>query len=456
MRFTLLVTLIFGLTVAGQSQQAQTITLQQAIDLALENNPALKQAENNMGIQDANVRSAQLDFLPNLNANFGGTRRTGRQFVQETLQFDDFTTNTMNGSIGGSVVIFDGLRNINNLRATQSARLSAEEMLERQRENVIFNTAVAYLNVILGEELLTIAQENLESSRQQLEQIQAQVEVGMRPLVDQYNQEALVARNEFEIVQQENSLNINKLQLVRIMAVDPLQEYEFEIPEVRDQSLVQQDFDLAELVEQAMETRRDLRSTEIEITNASQNLRIARGAYLPTVSLSASLSSGYSDQFRETTLDPNTGAITRQTVDFLEQFSDRNRSRSLGFSIQVPIFNRFNTTRQVQIGQIQYKNAVLELETKRLEIFQEVRQAYNDYTAAAKQLETTERSLIAATKAFETEQERFRVGASTLIELTQAQAEFVSASSNRVQAVYRFVFQEKLLEYYLGRISTEL
>jgi len=257
-------------------------------------------------------------------------------------------------------------------------------------------------------------------------------------------------------VQQENSLNINKLQLVRIMAVDPLQEYEFEIPEVRDQSLVQQDFDLAELVEQAMETRRDLRSTEIEITNASQNLRIARGAYLPTVSLSASLSSGYSDQFRETTLDPNTGAITRQTVDFLDQFSDRNRSRSLGFSIQVPIFNRFNTTRQVQIGQIQYKNAVLELETKRLEIFQEVRQAYNDYTAAAKQLETTERSLIAATKAFETEQERFRVGASTLIELTQAQAEFVSASSNRVQAVYRFVFQEKLLEYYLGRISTEL
>lgn len=455
MRLSFIVLFLFGVISYAGAQAPQIITLQQAIDLALENNPALRQAENNILIQDANVRSAQMDFLPNLNAGFNGQRRTGRQFVQETLQFDDFTTNTMGGSISTNVVIFDGLRNIYSLRASQSARLSAEEMLERQRENVIFSTAVAYLNVILGEELLNIAIENLESSRQQLEQIEAQVEVGMRPLVDLYNQEALVARNEFEIVQQENSLNINKLNLIRIMAIDPLQEYDFEIPEIREQSLVMQDFSLNELVAAAMANRRDLRSTEIQITNASQNLRIARGAYLPTVSLSGSLSSGYSDQFRETTLDPN-GNLQRQTVGFFDQFTDRNRSREVGFNVQIPIFNRYNTTRQVQLSQIQYKNAVIELETKQLEVFQEVRQAYNDYIAAAKQLETTERSMIAATKAFETEQERFRVGASTLIELTRAQAEFVSASSNRVQSVYRFVFQEKLLEYYLGRISTEI
>ncbi|MCC5926779.1 MAG: TolC family protein [Bacteroidetes bacterium] len=455
MRLSFIVLFLFGVISYAGAQAPQIITLQQAIDLALENNPALRQAENNILIQDANVRSAQMDFLPNLNAGFNGQRRTGRQFVQETLQFDDFTTNTMGGSISTNVVIFDGLRNIYSLRASQSARLSAEEMLERQRENVIFSTAVAYLNVILGEELLNIAIENLESSRQQLEQIEAQVEVGMRPLVDLYNQEALVARNEFEIVQQENSLNINKLNLIRIMAIDPLQEYDFEIPEIREQSLVMQDFSLNELVAAAMANRRDLLSTEIQITNASQNLRIARGAYLPTVSLSGSLSSGYSDQFRETTLDPN-GNLQRQTVGFFDQFTDRNRSRQVGFNVQIPIFNRYNTTRQVQLSQIQYKNAVIELETKQLEVFQEVRQAYNDYIAAAKQLETTERSMIAATKAFETEQERFRVGASTLIELTRAQAEFVSASSNRVQSVYRFVFQEKLLEYYLGRISTEI
>jgi len=448
--FVLTLSLIAGLTSTATAQQMQQITLEQAIDLALQNNINLLQAENNMMIQDANIRSAQADFLPNLNAGFNGQRRTGRQFVQETLQFDDFTTNTIGGNLSSNIIVFDGFRNIQNLRSAQSARLSAAEMLERQRENVIFNTAVAYLNVILGEELLVIARENLESSRKQLEQTQAQVEVGMRPMVDQYNQEALVARNEFEIVQQENSLNMARLNLIRIMAIDPLPDYEFVIPEIDQTSLERQDFSLQELVAQAMMNRRDLRSTEIQINTASHNLRIARGAYLPTVSLSGSLSSGYSDQYREF------GPGGRQTVGFFDQFTDRNRTRTFGFNVQVPIFNRYNVTRNVQVSQIQYKNALLELEAKQLEVYQEVRQAYNDYLAASKQLETTERSLTAATKAFETEQERYRVGASTLIELTRSQAEFVNASSNRVQSVYRFVFQEKLLEYYLGRITTEL
>jgi outer membrane protein len=442
--------LFAGTQASAQIQPGQQITLEQAIDLALQNNTALLQAENNMLIQDANVRSAQADFLPNLNAGFNGQRRTGRQFVQETLQFDDFTTNTIGGSLNSNIVVFDGLRNIQTLRAAQSSRLSAAELLERQRENVIFNTAVAYLNVILGEELLMIARENLESSSKQLEQVKAQVEVGMRPLVDQYNQEALVARNEFEIVQQENSLNMARLNLIRIMAIDPLPDYEFVIPEIDQTSLERQDFSLQELVAQAMTNRRDLRSTEIQINTASHNLRVARGVYLPTVSLSGSLSSGYSDQYREF------GPGGRQAVGFFDQFTDRNRTRTVGFNVQIPIFNRYNNARNVQVSQIQYKNALIELEAKQLEVYQEVRQAYNDYIAAAKQLETTERSLTAATKAFETEQERYRVGASTLIELTRSQAEFVSASSNRVQSVYRFVFQEKLLEYYLGRISTEL
>jgi outer membrane protein len=448
--FALSLMLFAGTQASAQIQPGQQITLEQAIDLALQNNTALLQAENNMLIQDANVRSAQADFLPNLNAGFNGQRRTGRQFVQETLQFDDFTTNTIGGSLNSNIVVFDGLRNIQTLRAAQSSRLSAAELLERQRENVIFNTAVAYLNVILGEELLMIARENLESSSKQLEQVKAQVEVGMRPLVDQYNQEALVARNEFEIVQQENSLNMARLNLIRIMAIDPLPDYEFVIPEIDQTSLERQDFSLQELVAQAMTNRRDLRSTEIQINTASHNLRVARGVYLPTVSLSGSLSSGYSDQYREF------GPGGRQAVGFFDQFTDRNRTRTVGFNVQIPIFNRYNNARNVQVSQIQYKNALIELEAKQLEVYQEVRQAYNDYIAAAKQLETTERSLTAATKAFETEQERYRVGASTLIELTRSQAEFVSASSNRVQSVYRFVFQEKLLEYYLGRISTEL
>lgn len=444
--------LILLLTFSSLHAQSTTrITLEEAVQMALENNPALKQAENRMIIQDANVKAAQANFLPNLNAGFSGQQNTGRQFVQETLSYDDRTTSNVQASISTNVVIFDGLRNIHNLRATQNTRLSAEEVLKRTRENVIFNTASNYLNVLLNEELLTIARQNLEASQKQLEQVKAQVEVGMRPMVDLYNQEAVVANNEFQIVERENSLNISKLQLIRILSIDPVREYEFVTPGVDESNLVVKDFSLTELIQRAMTNRSDLKSTETQINISQYNLRIARGAYLPTVSLSANLSGSYSDQFRERTQQG-----TLQNVGFYDQLTDRNRRYSFGFNVQIPIFTRYNNKRQVQISQVEYKNALLDLETKKLEIFQEVRQAYNDYLSSSKQLETTERALLASSKAYETEQERYRVGASTLIELTRANAEFVNASSNRVQAVYRFVFQERLLEYYLGLITVEL
>jgi outer membrane protein len=435
-------------TSATFAQTAQRITLEQAIEIALENNITLKQFENNMLIQNANVTSAQLDFLPNLNFGINGNRNTGRQFVQETLSYDDLTTLSSGASFNSNVTVFDGFRNINNLRAVQTARLSAEENFQRVKENVIFNTASAYLGVLLNQELLGIAKENLEATQKQLEQVRAQVEVGMRPMVDLYNQEAAVANNEFQIVERENALNISIIQVVRILAIDPMVDYEFVTPGIDEDNLEAKDFSLTQLLEQAMLNRSDLRGTEAQIKLSEYNLRIARGAFLPTVSLSGSLSGGYSDQFRERSA---AGQFT--SVGYWDQLTDRNRRYSFGFNVQVPIFNRYNTRRNVELSRVDYKNAMLDLEAKKLEINQEVRQAYNDYLSATKQLDTTERALLAASKAYETEQERYRVGASTLIELTRSNAEFVSASSNRVQAIYRFVFQEQLLNYYLGQVQ---
>lgn len=445
--------LILGMSLLANiiiAQPAERLTLEDAIRIALENNITLKQAENRMLIQDANVRSARADFLPNLNASFSGNRNTGRQFIQEDLSYDDRTVISGGASLSSNVVVFDGLRNINSLRSTQTSRLSAEEQLQRARENVIFNTATNFLSVLLNQELLNIARENLEASRKQLEQVKAQVEVGMRPIVDQYNQEAVVANNEFQIVERENTLNISKIQLIRILAVDPMKDYEFVTPGIDESQLDVNHYLLSELVERAMANRKDLRSAELQIRLSDYNLRAARGAYLPTVSLSANLAGSYSDQFRE----PNsTGGIS--SVSVFDQITDRNRRYSFGFSVSVPIFTRLNTERNVQVNKVEYKNAVLDLESKKLEIYQEVRQAYNDYISASKQLETTERALLAASKAYETEQERYRVGQTTLIELTRANAEFVNASSNRVQAIYRFVFQEQLLEYYLGLVNID-
>jgi outer membrane protein len=98
---------------------------------------------------------------------------------------------------------------------------------------------------------------------------------------------------------------------------------------------------------------------------------------------------------------------------------------------------------------------MLDLDNQRLAVVQEVRQAYNDYLSFAKQLEASDKTLVFAKKSLETQQERYNIGASTLIELAQANAQFVEASSNRAQAKFRLIFQEQLINYYVGKINPE-
>jgi outer membrane protein len=446
MQKLLLTTLFLFIPLLGYAQ-TQTLTIEQAIQIALENNYQLKQAENNMNLADTRVRSAQANFLPSLSAGLNGSRNVGRQFVQEDLSFEDRTTYGMGGSVNANVTIFDGFNNIATLRQSQADRASQELNVERLREGIIFDTASRYLEVVLNQELLKIAESSLEASQSQLEQVTAQVEVGSRPTVDQYNQEAVVASDELTVIQRENALESSKARLVRIMQDDSITEVQTSMPAPEDLALMPVDLNLQDLVQDALQTRSDLKAQEYSIESNQQSYRIARGQHLPTITASAGINGSYSDQLRD--------QVTGEKVSFGDQFFDQNVRRSLGFSVSIPIFNRWNTRTNIESARVQLRNSELEMDNVRFQVTEEVRQAYNDYMSIVKELESSEKALIAAERAYETEQQRYEVGSSTLIELNQANANYVQAQSNRMQAVYNFIFQERLLDYYIGKLDYE-
>ncbi len=445
---TLLALLFFTAPIIAQ--EVRTISLQEAIQIALENNYQLKQAENNLDLANESIRSEYADFAPTIDASFGGSRRTGQQFVQDRFNegldpFVDITSIGANGDIGARIIIFDGFNNILSLRSSKESKISAEESYQRAKEQVVFNTAERYLRVLLDRELLEIAQENLENSQQQLEQVQAQVEVGSRPSVDLYNQEAQVASDELSVTQQENALKFSKLVLIRQLQIDPLGQYEFEVPEVEMEASesVNKKFNLSELIDQALLNRSDLKSEVANIRSLEYQLRITQGSLYPSISASGGLSSQYGDQY----------TIGGEDVSFADQFFDLRINRSMGFNISIPLFQNWNRMYNIQSSKVQLKNAELSFDNSKLQVIQEVTQAYNDYTSYVKQLEASEKSRRASERAFETQQERYNVGSSTLIELSQAQASYVEAQSNYTQAMYNVIFQEKLLDYYLGKLS---
>ncbi len=149
---------------AQQAQQAQEISLQEAIDIALENNYQLKVARNNVELSDNQVRSEKADYLPSVNASLSGGRSIGRTFNQDIGQIVTETTNDFSGNINADLPIFSGFENLHSLRSSEYSKQSSEQNLQRIRENVIFNTASNYLQFILNRKILEIDRENLEEA----------------------------------------------------------------------------------------------------------------------------------------------------------------------------------------------------------------------------------------------------------------------------------------------------
>jgi len=435
-------------TALAKAQEQQTISLQEAINIALENNYQLKQASNDLELAEKSITNEYADFFPSISANMNGQSRKGQQLVRQgnTQVFQDNVTNSLSGSIGADVPLFNGFDNILSLRISKEDKLSSEESLQWAKENVIFNTASNFLQVLLDEELLQIARENLASSKKQLEQVKAQVEVGSRPTVDLYNQESTVASNELTVTQRENNLKLSRLRLVRSLQIDPRGDYEFVTPGFDTDSVSLEagpEYSVEKMIDEALNNRSDLKSEMANLRTLELQLKQTRYNLFPSLNASANLSSNYYDQY------------LGGGIGFSDQL-DQNYTKSIGFSLNIPIFNNLNRQYQIQNAQINFKNAKLGLENTRLQIVQEVTQAYNDYISYQKELESTQKALRAAERTYETQRERYNVGASTLIELSDANAQYVQAQSDRARAVYNLIFQRKLLDYYLGKLDSEI
>ena len=143
-----------------------------------------------------------------------------------------------------------------------------------------------------------------------------------------------------------------------------------------------------------------------------------------------------------------------ESTPVLTQFGD-NRSGSVGLSVTIPIFDRFQTRRQVQLAQIEVDRQQIERDRLQQRVATEVRQALLDAQSAERQLAVALVQVEAARAALEAEKVRYELGAAPLVVVEQARARFVEARSTRAQAEYDLLFRRALIGLALGEIDPE-
>jgi len=419
-------------SVAG-AQTPQRITYDDAVTIALKQSVSVKQAENATQLSDATVKQQQKQFLPNLSLNVSGSNNVGRNFSQSEGTIINQQSQAVSTGLSSSLTLFDGGKNISALRSARAERDASDQDLARTRQSAVFTVASNFVSLTNANEQLKVQQENLTALESQEQQIEAFVKAGTRPVADLYQQQASVANAQLAVAQAERAVELGKVDIIQTLQLEPTGSYDFVAPAATE-AAVDRAYNLDSLVALAYSNRADLAAQSARVEAAGQDVKVASASKLPTISLTGSYSTAYSSA---TDL-----SLTNQL--------DQRRGGGIGIGVSIPLFDRGSSSAAEQKAEIAQSNAQLALSQQRQATALDVRRAYLDFTSAKQQLTAATAQLAAAQKAVEATQARYKVGAATLVEVSQAQAQEVSAASALATSRNNLVLQEKAIDFAVG------
>lgn len=444
MKKLLITCLIFtGFVLDLQAQDTLRLNFQEAVQIGLQHNLTLQTLNNQQEVLKIERKAAQMGHLPRLNFSNSTFRQIGQQFqqVEGELIVTTEANNIITANLNTNMPIFNGARRINTTKATKYFEEAGKNGLDRAAQDVMFNVAQQYLQLLLDQELYLIALENLENQKKQLEQIEGFVEAGLRTLSDQYNQQSEVARLETVALNAKIQLETDAWTLAETLQLDPNV-----IPYVEPVSIepMKSEFltlPLEELYELAIQRRKDYKQQELLEQGNKKMIAASRAVLYPQINAFFSYNTFYTS-FDERSVNAQLWQIFPQ--------------QTLGFSLNIPIFNNLNNRADVVRSKVQFQNQQLEKMALERRISQDIKLSYENYKAAIKREEATKVQLKAAVEAQSAISERFRLGVSNFVDLATANQQLVTAQSDYAQALYTLFFQEIILRYALGVLEVEV
>ncbi len=432
--------LSLGLTFVGfgQATSGGRLTLEESVAIALENNLNLKRSELNLLNAEANLYESRGQVLPSLSMGLSSGFRWGRSINPVTNLFETRRIGNVNASASSSLPLYAGGQIRNSIKQAQVNLESNRQNVEATRNDISLNTINLFINVAFSKEQLNIAESQLKTSREQLERTKRLVLAGSLPRADQLDLQAQNATNELEVINAENNLRIARLNLSQSLQLPFTDDFDIAVPELEVDNLVIDNRGVEHIYSVAVSELPQIKVAELGVENAEYGIRIAKGAFAPSLNISANVFSNYVDQVTFGTTDP-----------LLRQF-ENNLSQAANIGLNIPIFSNFRNRAGVQRARIQKNlSEVQELEAKNL-LRQDIETAYTSAYAARQSYRSSILRVEALEESFRMAQQRFEVGAINAVDFQVAQNNLFNAQADLVTSKYEYVFRVKVIDFYLG------
>jgi outer membrane protein len=398
------------------SANGSVMTIDDCIDAALAKNPTFNKSRENLRAVMGDILQAWGNYIPTLRASYGmsqNNRTSSYVDPSGVLRTAGGISKSSYGSLSMNLTVFDAanhyfeMKNAHYLRRERRDRLGAAEL------DLVDQVRRAYFTALRQQQLLLAASNRAESLRDQLRLAEAKFSVGSVTKLDVLQAQVDLKDQELVIIERENDLKNAKMELSWLMGTDLSRDFDL-VDEFAIQKVV---LDLEMLVEKALENHPEVTSLRYQVKQQKNDLWMGRLAYLPTVS---------------------TNLRYDRSEDGLEFFPNLNRGRGLGFNVSWNIWDSFSRFRQNRYVEVQLNNLIYDLAAQQLDIEREVRQYYLDLLRLHERNSALGENKNLRQQSLELEQERYRLGAASILELRQAQVDFAQSEIDYINSIYDF------------------
>lgn len=427
-------TLAALLTLPTRAQEAWT--LERCMQYAVEHNHDVRLQQ--LSLDDARTERtrARGSFLPSLGANANAQYNFGRAIDPETNTYTNVSTFYNGYSVQASIPVFDGLQRWNGLQTAKLNVILGRESLRARQDEVAQRVMRQYVDALYCRGALDLARQKRAESAELLRRARVMAEVGTRSAADTAQMRATWAADDYEVTRQENLLNTAVRSLKQLMNF-PI-DGELALPESLPFELKIATPNPAGLMETALATNPTMRIAELNVQTAVRDLRSARGAFFPSISLGAGVSTTY---YRQVGGSGGVGYHTQLR---------NNMGEYVYAGVSVPLFNRLGLICNLRRRKNDVAKARENLDAQQTELRRLVEEAAADHRAALREMDKMRERVEADSLAAHLVVRQFEEGLASPVDVQTATVALLQSRASLLQSRLGYVYVKRMLDYYQG------
>lgn len=427
---------IYAIAAVLQLSASEPWSVERCMQYAADHSHTVRQQQ--FALEDSRAAKTQAigAFLPSVYGAVNGQMNFGRAIDPSTNTYTDVSTFNNGYGLEASLTVFDGLQRYNNLRLAKTNEAMGRSGVRAEKDDVALKVYKAYMDLVYCEGAVSQTVKKRDESRELLRQTEVMAEVGQKSDADVAQMRATLAADEYELAHMQSQTTKAMLALKQLMGFPVDSALAVIQPSFDDEILTAEDASQISAFA-ATDNPRILKAQQ-NVEAARYSLRAARGALLPTISLSGGVSTSF---FRN--MDKGGHA------SFSSQFRN-NAGEYVGLSLSIPLFDRLATYSTIRRRKTALVQAQENLAYEQSELRRIIVEAASDVENSTKEVEKMQEQVEADSIASRLTTRKYEEGLASSIDVKTAAVTLLQSRVRLLQSQLTMAYNKRLLAYYKG------